>query len=227
MKLQPTHSDTLPARYLPYRRYPDSYPCLSRVPLERSFAVVLDPTPGSDNNLPADPLPAPSDEGSPMRSIRDTPSVRRTPSMDSENSVRGYLMEGVESVEPMASAHTSYVQVTNSGHAASADRLEELTAAHIHRLTADVQRTIHRADYVKRRLAHQYDRVDQALSDEIEYRVNRAVRLALKDIKDRVDVLDGHNSPRAQNNQDGFSTCPPGYISLRFPGCVAQFPGRA
>ncbi|KIJ09724.1 hypothetical protein PAXINDRAFT_157826 [Paxillus involutus ATCC 200175] len=129
MKLKSTQANAAyPARYLPYRRYPKSYsyPCLTRVPLQRSHAAIFDRNASlmTDYSAPKPLLLAtdPSDPGSPMQSVR-------SPSVDSEDFVQGYL----------APVHKTAPHLTRDN-------------GHVCYLMDDVRRTVRQASSVKRRL---------------------------------------------------------------------------
>ncbi|KIJ04790.1 hypothetical protein PAXINDRAFT_21920 [Paxillus involutus ATCC 200175] len=166
MKSKSTQPDSYPARHLPYRQYPKlySYPSLTRVPLQRSHAVIFNRPANlmTDYSAPKSLLLAtdPSDPGSPMQSVR-------SPSVDSEDFVQGYL-DGVPG--PIAPVHD-----TGDNQ-------------HIRYLMDDVRRTVHRASCVEKCLTCQYDMVDVALCNEIETRIHTAVGMALRDIIDRLDM---------------------------------------
>ncbi|KAF9231446.1 hypothetical protein BU15DRAFT_68327 [Melanogaster broomeanus] len=193
MKSRSTHPNSYPARFLPYRRYPKSYsyPCLTRVPLQRSHAALFD----HNTNVFADysasrsllyatepmvrngTLPVSSgyrtigsshtsDAGSPMQSVR-------SPSVDSEDCVHGYLDGMVEPIAPVQEVLPRRLARDNE---------------HIRHLMYDVRRTVHRASCVKRRLTRQYNMVDVALCDEIESRINIAIGMALTDLTSHLDV---------------------------------------
>ncbi|KAF8833276.1 hypothetical protein BDN67DRAFT_986134 [Paxillus ammoniavirescens] len=100
----------------------------------------------------------PSDPGSPMQSVR-------SPSVDSEDFVQGYLVP----------VHEATPCLTHDNE-------------HIRYVMDDVRRTVRRASSVKRRLVCQYDMVDTSLCDEIESVIHSAVGMALRDMIDRLDV---------------------------------------
>jgi hypothetical protein len=159
------------------------------------------------------PIPAPSgphgivashgsDAGSPMQSVR-------SPSVDCEDFVRGYLDGGLEPLTPVHEVVPPRL-VSNALHSHShpiiTPFLQTCDNEHIRHLMGDVRRSIHRATYAKRRLARQYDMIDVALCDEIESKINIAIGLALKDTTDRSDVAVSsssmkYNSPPVGNHQ--------------------------